>query len=59
MGEPMLTKEQAEKLDELIHNVVRITAQCAANPYPGTATRLGLIKADKELTEYLKEITVE
>ncbi len=59
MGEPMLTKEQAEKLDELIHNVVRITAQCAANPYPGTATRLGLIKADKELTEYLEKLTRE
>lgn len=59
MGEPMLTKEQATKLDDLIHDFVRLTAKCAASVHTPAITRLALIKADRALTKYIKEITRE
>lgn len=59
MGEPMLTEEQATKLNELIHEFTRITAKCAAKPYPSAILRLALIQADKALTQYIEELTSE
>lgn len=58
MGEPMLTKEQADKLIELHNNVLTATIKLVAGPN-GTVLvrRLVQIKAEEALNQYIKELT--